>query len=128
MRSADQNLEVKVYTNQAIESKSKASVERGKQAETEETICEWMMKEGIETTTEIIMTDINKETGTTITTRRITERIDTVIIIMVTVVKAREISTEAITGKKNITVVDSTTEETKETVITTKKHQTIVKA
>lgn len=87
-----------------------------------------MMKEEIETTTEIIMTDINKETGTTITTRRITERIDTVIIIMVTVVKAREISTEAITGKENMTVVDSTTEKTKETVITTKKDQTIVKA
>ncbi len=34
VKSADQNLEVKVHTNQAIESKSKSSVERGKRAET----------------------------------------------------------------------------------------------
>ncbi len=73
------------------------------------------------------MRDIKKETGTTITTRRITEKIDTVKIIMVTVVKTRETWTEAITGKEDMTVADSTTEKTKETVITTKKDQIIVK-
>jgi hypothetical protein len=86
-----------------------------------------MMEEEIETTTEIIMRDINKETGTTITTKRITESIDTVTIIMVTVVKTRETSIEAITGKEDMTVADSTTEKTKEAVITTTKDQTIVR-
>jgi hypothetical protein len=127
VRNADQILEVKVHTNQAIESKNKASVERGKRAETEETIFEIMMLEEIEITTEIIMRDINKETGTTITTRRITEKIDTVTIIMVTAVKTRETSTEAITGKEDMKLVDSTAEKTKVTVITTTKDQIIVK-